>query len=189
MKKIILTLTLILLINTRGASQGWPVFDNTNFITLGKSIIESAKQTAELLKTVQFLKEQKENIEKVSSVVKQLKSAREITRNNEEIFKLVRDDLKDILNSPHVKPEEVGQISTAFNIIIEDSLENLDFVNQVLSSDFLKMTDSERTEVLKEAEARSRETVNQIRLKNNRYKEIISFREFQDKINNRDSNF
>ena len=35
-------------------AQGMPVYDNTNFITLGKQIIESAKQTSELLKTVEF---------------------------------------------------------------------------------------------------------------------------------------
>ncbi len=189
MKKILLTFTLILIINARGACQGWPVFDNTNFITLGKSIIESAKQTAELLKTVKFLKEQKENIEKVSSVVKQLKSAREITRNHQELFNLVRDDLKDILNSPYVKPNEVGRISQSFNIIIEASIEDLDFVNKVLSSDFLNMTDSERTAVLKEAEKRSRETIVEINRKKRQYVDIISFRELQDKLNSRTTNF
>ncbi len=189
MKKLILILAVTLLSVTHSVGQGWPVFDNTNFITLGKSIIESAKQTAELLKTVQFLKEQKENIEKVSSVVKQLKSAREITRNHQELFNLVRDDLKDILNSPYVKPNEVGRISQSFNIIIEASIEDLDFVNKVLSSDFLNMTDSERTAVLKEVEKRSRETIIEINRKKRQYVDIISFRELQDKLNSRTTNF
>ena len=145
-------------------AQGMPVYDNTNFITLGKQIIESAKQTSELLKTVEFLREQKERIEKVNDVIKQLKAVRELTRNNERLFDMVRNDLREILDSPHIRPEEVERISNAFNAIIEHSLEDLEFVEQILSSDFLKMTDAERIAVLKEKQIRSKEMVGEIPL-------------------------
>ena len=65
---------LVLTVQTPAMSQGMPVYDNTNFISLAKSLIESAKQTTQLLKTVEFLKTQKENIEKVNNVVRQLKA-------------------------------------------------------------------------------------------------------------------
>ena len=51
-----------------------PTYDNTNFISLVKQLIESGKQTANIIKTVKFLKTQKENIEKVNNVVKAIKS-------------------------------------------------------------------------------------------------------------------
>ena len=130
----IMVMTVIILFPLRGASQGWPVYDNTNFITLGKQIIESAKHTAELLKTVEFLKEQKERIEKVNNVVKQLKAVREIARNNERLFKTVRDELRTILNSPHIKPEEIGRVTDSFNGIMENALDDFDFINEILSS-------------------------------------------------------
>lgn len=193
MKNKITTLSIALifalLLPGDATAQGMPVYDNTNFITLGKQIIESAKQTSELLKTVEFLREQKERIEKVSDVIKQLKAVRELAKNNQRLFDMVRNDLREILDSPHIRPEEVERISESFNAIIENSLEDLEFVEQILSSDFLKMTDAERATVLKEKEMRSKEMVGEIERKAKRYRDIISFREMQAAINNRKTNY
>ncbi len=182
-------MVLMLVLPGRATAQGMPVYDNTNFITLGKQIIESAKQTSELLKTVEFLREQKERVEKVSDVIKQLRAVRELTRNHQRLFEMVRNDLRDILDSPHIRPEEVERISNAFNALIEHSLEDLEFVEDILSSDFLKMTDAERIAVLKEKEVRSKEMVGEIQRKSKRYRDIISFREMQEAINNRKTNY
>jgi len=186
---VIIAVGIMLLLPTRATSQGMPVYDNTNFISLAKSLIESAKQTSELLKTVKFLQEQKERIEKVSNVIKQLKAVRELTRNSQRLFDLVRDDLRDILNSPYIKPEEVDRVSESFNAIIENSIESLDFIGQILSSDNLKMTDAERAAILKEKELESKEMVAEIEAKTKRYREIIAFRKMQDIINNRETNY
>ena len=188
-KTSILALVLIISLSGHLVAQGMPVYDNTNFISLAKSLIESAKQTTQLLKSVEFLKQQKENIEKVNNVIKQLKAVKELTKNNQKLFNMVQDDLRDILNSPYIKPEEVDRISESFNNIIEQSLDDLDFISQVLSSDTLKMTDAERVMFLKEKEQQSKEMVAEIDQKTRRYKEIISFRTMQDKINNRETNY
>ena len=180
---------LILTVHTPAVSQGMPVYDNTNFISLAKSLIESAKQTTQLLKTVEFLKTQKENIERVNNVIKQLNAVRELARNNQILFETVRDDLREILNSPYIKPEEVTRISDSFNAIMENSLEDLDFIDKILTSDYFKMSDAERAQVLRERELQSREMVAEITLKTKRYNDIISFREMQDKINNRILNY
>tara|TARA_R110002051_G_scaffold63132_2_gene114897 strand:- start:849 stop:1145 length:297 start_codon:yes stop_codon:yes gene_type:complete len=71
-------------------AQGLPTYDNTNFISLVKQLIESGKQTTNIIKTVQFLKTQKENIEKVNDVVRQLKAVREIGRNNERLIQICK---------------------------------------------------------------------------------------------------
>ncbi len=188
-KKITLSAAMLILVSATGTAQGMPVYDNTNFITLGKQIVEAAKHTAELLKTVEFLRQQKERIEKVSNVIKQLKAVRELTRNNQRLFNIVRDDLREILNSPYIKPDEITRISDSFNAIIENALDDLDFVEQILSSDFLKMTDAERAGILKEKEKNSKQMVAEIERKTERYREIISFRAMQDKINNRETNY
>ncbi|WP_109653545.1 conjugal transfer protein [Maribacter polysiphoniae] len=183
----VLVISLLFSINIK--AQGMPVYDNTNFISMAKSLLESAKQTSELLKTVEFLKQQKENIEKVNNVVKQLKAVRELARNNQILFNVVRNDLREVLNSPYIKPNEIARISDTFNSIMENSLESLDFVDQILSSDFLKMTDAERTKILKEKETESKEMVSLITIKTKRYKDIISFRKMQDMVNNREMNY
>ena len=188
-KKIILSATMLILVSATGTAQGMPVYDNTNFISFTKSLIESAKQTSQLLKTVQFLKTQKENIEKVNNVIKQLKAVRELAKNNQKLFNIVQDDLRDILNSPYIKSDEVNRVSESFNAIIENSLEGLDYIDQILSSNNLKMTDAERAEVLKGMEQQSKEMVAEIEAKTRRYREIIAFREMQDKINNREAKY
>jgi hypothetical protein len=184
-----LLLIIALLFYGKSNAQGMPVYDNTNFISLAKQLIESAKQTSQLLQTVEFLKQQKENIEKVNNVIRQLKAVREIQRNNQRLFDIVQNDLRDILNSPYVKPEEVNRISESFNSIIENSLDNFEYIERILSNDFLKMTDAERAEVLKEMELQSKEMVAEINKKTERYNDIISFRKMQDKINNRETNY
>ena len=51
------------------------------------------------------------------------------------------------------------------------------------------MTDAERAEVLKMMERESKEMVSNITTKTKRYKDIISFRKMQDKVNNRETNY
>lgn len=187
--KLMLLLLLVFVTGQTMYSQGMPVYDNTNFIALGKSLIESAKQTSNLLKTVNFLKEQKERVEQVSNAVKQLKAVQEIVNNNQRLFNMVQHDLKEILHSPYIKPEEVNRISVSFNSIIELSLQDLNFMQQLLTSNMLSMTDAERLVLLEEQRERSREMVSQIELKKMRYTSIIAFREAQSKLNNRTGNY
>jgi hypothetical protein len=181
----VMALTLAFLLPAGAACQGMPVYDNTNFISMTKSLLESAKQTTELLKTVEFLKEQKDNIVKVNNTIKQLKAVRELARNTEILFRTVQEDLRDILNSPYIRAGEVEQVSRSFEHIMDMAIDDLDFVNQVLSSDFLKMNDAERTAILMEKKRRSQEMVAELQVKTRRYREIISFRRMQDIINNR----
>lgn len=190
MKKIILLLLFSFLFNGYCVvAQGMPVYDNTNFVSLVKSLVESAKQTTQLVKTVKFLKDQKENIEKVNAVIKQLKAVKELTKNNSKLVQLIRSDLKQILHSKHIKPGEITRISDSFNAIITVSLEDLNFINQILSSNHLKMTDGERAEILKEKEQQSKELLQLAQQKTRRYHDIIAFREWQDKLNNRKTKY
>ncbi|WP_149304196.1 conjugal transfer protein [Pareuzebyella sediminis] len=186
---LLLALTTTLLLPAGAACQGMPVYDNTNFISMAKSLAESAKQTSELLKTVQFLKEQKDNIVKVNNTIKQLKALQELTKNNEILFRTVQMDLREILNSPYIKAGEVEQVSRSFEQIMDTAIDDLDFVNQILSSDFLKMTDAERTAILMDKKVQSQEMVAELEVKTKRYWEIISFRKMQDIINNRETNY
>ncbi|OUR98403.1 conjugal transfer protein [Flavobacteriales bacterium 33_180_T64] len=184
-----LILTITLLLPSGATAQGMPTYDNTNFISLVKQLIESGKQTENIIKTVKFLKTQKENIEKVNNVVKQLKAVREIGRNNQRLINVMQNDLRDILDSPYIKPDEVSRVSESFTAIVENSLDTMDFIDEILSSDYLKMTDAERAEVLKEKELESKEMVSNIKTKTRRYKDIISFRKMQDKVNNRETEY
>lgn len=184
-----LAFVTILLTPACGISQGMPVYDNANFISFAKQLLEAGKQTVNIIKTMEFLKEQKENIDKVNNVIKQLKAVKELAKNNQMLYEVVQNDLREILNSPFIKPEEVNRISDSFNAILHNATEGMAFIDQILSSDHMKMTDAERTEVLKEHELQSREMVSEIEQKTRRYWEIIQFREMQYKINNREGDY
>ncbi|MFD0863902.1 conjugal transfer protein [Sungkyunkwania multivorans] len=184
-----LFLTVALLLPSGSKAQGMPVYDNTNFVSLVKQLIESGKQTAEMIKSVKFLKDAKEAIEKVSSVVQQLRAVEEIAQNNQRLINVMQNDLQDILNSPYIKPEEVTRVAESFDAIVQNSLDTVEFMGEILSSDNLKMSDAERAEVLKQKEQESKEMVANITTKTKRYKDIISFRKMQDKINNRETTY
>lgn len=188
-RNLMLSALFVVLIGSKGSAQGMPVYDNTNFISFVKSLLESGKQTANLMKTVKFLKTQKENIDKVNNVIKQLQAVRELARNNQRLYDVVQDDLREILNSPFIKPNEVTRISDSFDAILQNSMAGMEYIDQILSSDNLKMTDAERAEVLKEKELESKEMVAEIEAKTRRYREIIQFREMQYKINNRETDY
>ncbi|HCO85561.1 MAG TPA: conjugal transfer protein [Arenibacter sp.] len=184
-----LILTIAILSPGRATAQGMPTYDNTNFISLVKQLVESGKQTAQLIKSVKFLKDAKESIEKVSNVVRQLRAVEEIGRNNQRLIEVMQNDLQDILNSPYIKPDEVARVSESFNAIVQNSLDTMDFIDEILSSDYLKMSDAERAEILKQKETESKEMVSDITIRTKRYRDIISFRKMQDKINNRETEY
>ena len=184
-----LIFSIALLLPGGATAQGMPTYDNTNFISLVKQLVESGKQTAQMIKSVKFLKDAKEAIEKVSSVVQQLRAVEEIAENNQRLIQVLQNDLQEILNSPYIKPEEVTRIAESFDAIVQSSLDTIDFLDEILSSDYLKMTDAERAEILKQKELESKEMVSNIKTKTKRYKDIISFRKMQDKVNNRETNY
>lgn len=186
---MVLTLTMALILPGHVTAQGMPVYDNTNFISFMKSLVESAKQTSNLMQTVKFLKQQKENIDKVNNVIKQLKAVKELAKNNQRLYQVVQEDLREILNSPFIKPDEITRISDSFDAILESSIGAMEYIDQILSSDNMRMTDAERAAVLKEKELESKEMVAEIEAKTRRYREIIAFRKMQDIINNRETEY
>ncbi|RIV37526.1 conjugal transfer protein [Flagellimonas lutimaris] len=188
-RSLVLALALILFLPAGAVCQGMPVYDNTNFISLAKQLIESAKQTAELLKMVEQLNAVREKVEKVNNAVRQYQAVRDITRHNEQFFEMVRDDLREVLNSPYIHGDEVEVISNAFNGIMEHSLDQLDFMGQVLSNDFLNMTDAERLEILEAQREESQKMLADIKHRKKRYDMIISFRKMQAMIKDRKPNY
>ncbi len=187
--KIVLFCAGMLITSGRAAAQGMPVYDNVNFISFAKQLLEAGKQTSNIIKTMKFLKQQKENIEKVSKAVEQLKTVRNMIRNNERLYNMVRNDLRSILNSPYIRADEVERVSQSFNRIIENSMNDLEMINELLSSGHLKLSDADRMKAIAEREARSREMVVEIERKTQRYLDIIAFRELQDRINDRETNY
>lgn len=189
MIKIIFPFVLILLTTGQGMAQGMPVYDNANFISFARQLLEAGKQTSNIIKTVDFLQKQQENIEKVSDAIQELRALQELIHNQERLYGIVQHDLRDILNSRYIKPEEVTNVSESFNAILDQATDDLEFINEVLSSDHLKLTDGERMRAIRAQQRQSKEMVTEIERKTQRFRDIIAFREMQDKINNRQADY
>ena len=54
-KILVMTVALTLFMSGNATAQGMPTYDNTNFISLVKQLVESGKQTAQMNKSVKFL--------------------------------------------------------------------------------------------------------------------------------------
>lgn len=186
LKKIVISSLFIFLIKGHGVAQGMPVYDNTSFITLTKGLVEAANQTAKLVKTVQFLKEQKDRIVKVANAVKTVKEVEQLIRANAQLIRKVNRSINTIINSEYISSNEVSIITDAFSGIIDASVEDVNFVQKILSSNFFKMTDAERLKIISERKKATQTLNAQIDAKISTYSDIISFREMQDKINNRE---
>ena len=89
-------------------------------------------------------------------MLQQLRAVEEIGQNNQRLINVMQNDLQDILNSPYIKPDEVSRVVESFDAIVQNSLDTVDFIDEVLSSDYLKMSDAERAEILKAKEQESK---------------------------------
>lgn len=178
---------LLMLISKTAFAQGMPVYDNTNFIALGKSLIESAKQTSQLLKTVSYLQEQKERLEQVSSVIRQVRAVQEIVENNQELMSRIDTDLREILSSPYIRPHEVELIAGSFEAAVSLAMEDMQLMQQLLTSNLLSMSDAERLALLEVQKQRSRALLTELELRTRRYRSIISFRQFSQQVNSRET--
>ncbi|WP_299529749.1 conjugal transfer protein [Ulvibacterium sp.] len=188
-KKTVIVTAFLFIASGHGMAQGMPVYDNINFISFAKQLLEAGKQTSNIIKTVNFLKKQKENIEKVSAAIEKLRAVQELIHNNKRLYDMVQGDLRSILNSPYIRADEIERISESFNAILDQATDDLEFINEVLSSDHLKLTDGERMRAIRVHQEESMEMVTEIERKTRRYRDIIAFREMQDKINNRKTNY
>ena len=182
MKKLLLSLVIVLMFNIKGHSQGMPVYDNTSFIALGQQLFAMAQQTGEVIKTVNFLKEQKERIEQVSNAINDFNTVARLIERNQDIYRMLNVDVRGLIQSPLVKDYEAERLIGRVNKLYELSLQDIQLVKKILQSNFLKMEDTERMKELRDAEKRADETVDNLKSDVKRYQNIIDMREFQKKV-------
>lgn len=184
MKKTLLICVFTFLSQLNFYGQGMPVYDNTNFIALGQQLISMAKQTAEVIKTVNFLREQKERIEQVSNAVRDFNTVARLIRRNQEIYGILNNDLRNLISNPLVTPNEAQRLYDRVERLYDISVEDLDLIEKILTSNFLKMEDTERMDKLREAEKRADETFSKLTIEIKDYNTIVQFREFQQAVDN-----
>ncbi|WP_141402402.1 conjugal transfer protein [Sediminicola luteus] len=159
--------------------QGMPVYDNTNFLTLGKQLVESGKQTAELLKMVEFLKQQKERLELVNGWVRELKAVEELLADHRKIFTRIEGDLQEILGSPYVTAVERDRMVSTFEGLLELAQEDLEFLSTLLLEGGFDMDDAQRTTFILDTRRRMQALDWDTQRRLSRYRDLLALRESQ----------
>lgn len=182
MKKLHFILVFTMFLGLKSHGQGLPVYDNTNFIALGQQLLSMAKQTAEVIKTVNFLREQKERIEQVSNAVKDFNTVARLIKRNQQIYNILNNDLKNLISNPLVTPREAKLLYDRVERLYQITEGDIVLIQKILTSNFLKMEDTERMDKLREAEVRADQTFAQLTVEIKDYNTIVEFREFQQAV-------
>lgn len=166
----------VFLLSFRLGAQGMPVYDNTNFLTLGKQLLESGKQTSQLIQTVNFLKQQKERLEQVSGVIRDLKLIGEIIEDHKTLHGELQREFQLLQSSNLLANHELRELSKTLENIMGASLDDMDLIRQLLRNDHFKMTDKDRLDLL-ERRRRSMEGASaSCKAQVKRYRAMIHFR-------------
>ncbi|MBL7473308.1 conjugal transfer protein [Robertkochia sediminum] len=166
----------VFLFSSELRAQGMPVYDNTNFLTLGKQLLESGKQTSQLIRTVQFLKQQQERLEQVNGVIRDLKLIREIIEEHKSLQLEIRRDFGLLGSSKYLAKDELRELSKTLERTMAASMDDLDMIRQLLRNDHFKMTDKDRIDLLGQRRQRMEEARAICMTQMRRYTAMIDFR-------------
>ncbi|THD67624.1 conjugal transfer protein [Robertkochia marina] len=176
MKLYIFLLIGVLLFSFRLGAQGMPVYDNTNFLTLGKQLLESGKQTSQLIQTVNFLKQQKQRLEQVNGVIRDLKLIGEIIEDHKILYVEIQGDFNQLGGSNLLANDELRELSESLEKTMASSMDDLDMIRQLLRNDHFKMTDKDRIDLLEQRRKRMEESRAICKTQMGRYRAMVDFR-------------
>lgn len=184
MKKTLLTLVFTATISISSFGQGMPVYDNTNFLAFGQQLIAMASQTGEIVKTVNFMRDAKEKIEQVNNAVRNLNTVARLIERNQEIYRILNDDLRVIISNPLITPREASLLYDKVERLWDITQEDVALIQQILTSNLFNMEDSERMDKIRAAEKQADETFVTLTIELKDYRTIVEFREFQQAVDN-----
>ncbi len=182
MKKTLLLIIAILLNSI--ASGQMAVIDATANKQLTKTAIETAKQTQQMEKSVELMKEQKSRLEKVSKGLKKLQLLDDIVTRNSKLVKRIGKDADYFLSNPYLKNKEVKIIRDSYSNILKEATADMSFINDLIKDGVFKVDDGRRLQLLKEQEENSKDLALRIEMAYKHYDRILQYRAFKEAAEN-----
>lgn len=182
MKKTLLTSIFTIMLSFGSFGQGMPVYDNTNFLAFGQQLLAMASQTGEIIKTVNFMADAADRIEQVNNAVRNLNTVTRLIQRNQEIYRIMNDDLRRIISNPLITPREATILYDKVERLWDITQEDVALIEQILTSNLFNMEDSERMDKIRTAERQADETFNLLTIELKDYSTIVEFREFQQAV-------
>lgn len=158
MKKICLSLAILLTINTVARAQ-WAVIDPANIATSITNMAKNIAQTSttatnvinnfkETTKIFEQGKKYYDALKAVNNLVKDARKVKETLLLVEEISEIYFESYKKMLSDPHYTIEELNAISTGYAKILQEAANMIMDLKGVTSSTGLSMNDKERMEII-----------------------------------------
>lgn len=126
------------------------VHDPTSFITLGDMLVQAENQASLLTDQYQVVKESADRIEKVSNVIKSLQLVEEIMREGLTVINQTQTIYNTLGNIKSLSPTYLANCTKRCTYATKRVMNSMDFLKKTISGD-LKMSDSERLNVLENA--------------------------------------
>lgn len=143
---------LMLLVPFVAFAQGAVVFDPTQAANMSEQIANTSKQISQFEKSLEYMQKAEDKLSQVSGYVRDVEDLRKIAKMYKESINLaqkIRNDIPKIKN-PATQKYYISVVSETLA-----SLNNsVVFINNVLKSNFFKMTDKERMDLISKERSR-----------------------------------
>ena len=118
--------------------------------------IKKAKEQIERIKDqTKFLSDAKDAVVKVNNNVRQVQSLKRMVETNTKILTRLNSELGGYLSSPSLSEQDVINANHNFNRLFSQAQSNIDFITNVLSDNYFKLSDYERLELIQKKEQES----------------------------------
>ena len=180
MKNLTLVFAIIVLSLSRSLYGQAVVHDPGNSVHLLTQIAKAKEQIEKIKDQTKFLSDAKDAIVKVNNNVRQVKSVKRIIDTNTKILTRLNSELGGYLSSPSLSEQEVIRASNNFDKIFRQTENNIDFIGQILSDNYFKLSDYERLEIIHRKEQESIALSNEAENELDRLSDLISLKRVRD---------
>jgi len=188
MKRTLFICLFTLTIGSKSFGQGLPVYDNTSFLSMIQQLAAMGTQTAEIIKTVNFMADAVDRIQDVSGVIRDINTVARLIDRNRDIYELLNNDVRNLISNPVITPNEAERLYDKVERLWDITQEDVALIEQILEDNVFKMEDTDRMTKIREAEKNADETYNTLKIEIRDYNTIVEFRELQQAINNARNN-
>lgn len=180
---IILTLFLVSLNSKAQLPVPMPVFDVANATSLASQLAETGKVIHQVQERLRFLREQKENIERVSNAIRTVNQIARLLERQAAIGNMLTNDVRRLMGNQHITVREGIYLHDKVNRLYDITREDVRLMRNILQDNFLKMNDAKRFKRLRLAEQEANERLREIQFDVSKFDTAIAMRELQQNVN------
>ena len=144
--------------------------------SLAISVAQGAQQVESGLAQLEYLKQAKESVSKVSKILYSVKEIEETYEIQQQIIDKSINYLQTLEKTNLLSPQEMVNAAGNYNSLIDKSIKILGSLDKILSDGLFEMSDAERLSFIKEINQEMRNKRVDTKLLYNRYLQVVKTR-------------